>query len=286
MVKRIGLFLLVNMLILLTISFFLSIFNIRPYLTPYGISYGSLLSFCAIWGMGGAFISLMLSRWIAKMSMGVKLQSSGRLYEMVAKLAKEAGLKKCPEVGIYSSATPNAFATGPSPGASLVAVSTGLLERMTDEELEAILGHEISHITNGDMVTMALLQGVVNVFVMFFARVLALAVSGFGKGDNRRGSFMGYYLFTFLFEIIFLLLGSLVIAWYSRTREFRADRGAARLTSKSAMIHALERLDEATKRKQVRVGGNMDAFMIHSRSGVFALFASHPPIEKRIAALS
>ena len=194
-----------------------------------------------------------------------------------------------PEVGIFNSNEANAFATGPTRARALVAVSTGLLNRMNDKEVEAVLGHEISHVANGDMVTMTLLQGVVNAFVMFLARVLAYVVSGLGKNreNNSGGSYMSYILFVYLFEFVFMILGSLVVATYSRHREFRADAGGARLAGKESMIAALKALQNLQEIKDPKENPAMAAFKIShpSKRGLLRLFATHPPIEERIEKL-
>jgi heat shock protein HtpX len=298
--KRVVLFLLLNFLVVFMISLVLNLLNIRPYLDETGLQLPSLLAFCFIWGMGGALISLALSRLMAKWAMGVKildpnthnLQES-QLIEMVYGLAKEAGLSKMPQVGIFRSPEPNAFATGPSQSRSLVAVSTGLLERMSPNEVRGVIGHEIAHILNGDMVTMTLLQGVVNAFVMFLARVLAFALSGLGKnreGENRGGSYGSFMLFTYLFEIVFLLLGSLVICAYSRYREYRADAGGAKLAGKENMIGALRALLASQKIHDPKTESPaIAAFKISrsgkSKKGLLRFFSSHPPLEERIERL-
>ena len=290
MFKRIFLFLAINCLVVLTISVVLSMLNIKPYLTTHGLDLQSLMLFCLIWGMVGALISLSLSRKMAKWLMRVELIDStgthAKLYHMVERLARDAGLPDTPEVGIFPSPEMNAFATGPTKRRSLVAVSTGLLNHMNENELEAILGHEISHIENGDMVTMTLIQGIVNAFVMFLARVAAFAISSLGRGQrNNRSSYGSYYMTTFLFEILFMILGSMLIASFSRHREFRADRGGALLSRKEHMIAALEKL------KMAKVGekktSSMNAMMISmpSKMGLLRLFATHPPLEMRIARL-
>lgn len=295
MVKRIFLFLALNFLVVLMISFVLSIFNIRPYIQAYGLDYRSLLIFCFIWGMGGAFISLSLSRVIAKWMMGIKVidpkthhPEEKELLEAVHRLSLKAGLKVMPEVGIYRSNEVNAFATGPTRSRSLVAVSTGLLSRMSSAEIEGVLGHEISHVANGDMVTMTLLQGVVNAFVMFLARVLAYAVSGLGR--NRQGSggvSMSYIMFVYLFEVVFMILGSIVVAAYSRFREYRADAGGAKLAGKDAMISSLRTLRVLQDIKDPQEQPAMAAFKIshQGRGGLLRLFATHPPLEERIQRL-
>lgn len=291
MLKRIVLFLAVNCLVILTISAILSLLNVKPYLTAHGLDLQSLMIFCLIWGMVGAFISLALSRKMAKWLMRIQLitPSGPRadLYHMVARLARDANLPDVPEVGLFDSSQMNAFATGPTKRRSLVAVSTGLLSQMEKHELEAVLAHEISHISNGDMVTMTLIQGVVNAFVMFLARVLAYAVATMGRSNHRRSSYMSYYLFTFLFEIVFMILGSMVICTFSRWREFRADRGGAILTRKEHMIAALQKL-RSVKIPTPKDGHNsLNALMITipRKGGLLNLFATHPPLDDRIKRL-
>ncbi len=293
--RRILLFVAVNALVIFTISIIMRLFNVQPFLTSHGISYGDLMAFCLIWGFGGAFISLALSRKMAKWMMGVKVidpntrDPQGRdLIHVVYNLARAANLSVMPEVGIYESPEINAFATGPSRKRSLVAVSRGLLNRMSHEELEGVLGHEIAHIANGDMVTMTLVQGVINAFVMFLARVLAFALSGIGNKNNQRSSTGTYYMFVFIFELVFMVLGMLVIAAYSRYREFRADRGGAKLAGRGNMISALE----ALKRSQEIVDERVEkpafqSFKISNpkRHGIRQLFATHPPLEVRIEKL-
>jgi heat shock protein HtpX len=293
--KRVFLFLALNFLVILMITIVLNIFNIRPYLTAYGLNTGSLLIFCAIWGMGGALISLALSRVMAKWLMGVQVidpetrdPELHKLVETVHALCRRAGVP-IPEVGIYRSNEPNAFATGPTQSRSLVAVSTGLLNRMNEQELKGVLAHEVTHIANGDMVTMTLLQGVINAFVMFLARVLAYVVSGFGRNreSGQGGSDMSFMLLTYLFEIVFMLLGSLVVAAYSRFREFRADAGGARLAGKDAMISALQQLRVLQEIRNPKENPAMAAFKIShpAKKGLLSLFASHPPLEERIERL-
>lgn len=295
--KRIFLFLAINFLVIITLSFVLNIFHIQPFLKGYGLDIQSLLIFCLIWGMGGALISLALSRQMAKWMMGVRVIDANttdadlrRLLTTVQDLSRDALLPNTPEVGIFESAEPNAFATGPTKRRSLVAVSSGLLRRMSQKELEGVLAHEIAHISNGDMVTMTLVQGVVNAFVMFLARILASIFSGMGKGrnSNSTGSYFSYMMFVFVFEIIFMILGSVIICWFSRFREFRADKGGADLAGKDKMIAALESLQ---RMHEVR-DPNADkpafaAFKISTKrkSGLMLLFATHPPLEERIAKL-
>lgn len=290
MFKRIFLFFAVNCLVILTISAILSLLNVKPYLTSHGLDLQSLLIFCLIWGMVGALISLALSRKMAKWMMRIQLITpsgpQADLYHMVARLARDANLPDIPEIGIFDSPQMNAFATGPTKRRSLVAVSTGLLSRMEKNELEAVLAHEISHISNGDMVTMTLIQGVVNAFVMFLARVLAYAVTTMGRSNNRRSSYMSYYLFTMLFEVVFMILGSMVICTFSRWREFRADRGGAILTRKEHMIAALEKL-RLNNAPPSNTKSALNALMISpsGKGGILRLFATHPPLEMRIKRL-
>lgn len=292
--RRIALFLALNLAVLLMVSLLLNFLNIRPYLTEAGVNYTELLLFCLVWGFTGALISLALSRKIAKWTMGVKVISPStknpeelELLRMVHALAQEAHLPALPEVGIYRSNEVNAFATGPSRARSLVAVSTGLLSRMQEREIRGVLGHEVAHIANGDMVTMTLLQGVVNAFVMFLARVLAIALSSVGKKENRGGGYGSYYLLTFLFEILFFLVGSMIIAAYSRFREFRADRGGARLAGKESMLAALQalRVLQEIKDPEEKGAAAIAALKISTKKSGFQLFATHPPLEERIARL-
>lgn len=295
MAKRILLFLALNFLVVLMISIVMNIFNIRPYIQAYGLDYKSLLIFCFIWGMCGAFISLALSRVMAKWMTGVvlidphtKSPEERKLLDIVHRLARKAGLTVMPEVGIYNSPEPNAFATGPTKARSLVAVSSGLLNRMNENEIEGVIGHEMSHIANGDMVTMTLLQGVVNAFVMFLARVLAYVISGLGRNRQESGGIStSYILLVYLFEVIFMILGSIVVAFYSRYREFRADAGGARLAGKETMISSLKALKAMQEIKDPREQPAMAAFKIshQRRKGLLSLFASHPPIEDRIERL-
>jgi len=244
--------------------------------------------------MTGAFISLLLSKQIAKWMMQVQIIDPDTLNDrqrylltLVEELSRRANLSKPPQVGIYPSKEINAFATGATRKNSLIAVSSGLLDHMKNEEIEGVLGHEISHIANGDMVTMTLLQGVVNAFVMFLARILAAVVSGFGRGQNRSSSSSlgAYYMFVFLFEVVFMLLGSLVIAFYSRFREYRADKGGAAVAGKNKMIHALEALlSYQNTRDQKFEKAAFQAFKISStkKKGLLHLFATHPPLQERI----
>ncbi len=291
--KRIGLFLAVNILVVLTISTVLSVLGVQPYLTAKGLNYQALMIFCLIWGMGGAFISLALSRIMAKWMMGVQVipldtrnPAEQELLQTVHQLARAAQLPAMPEVGIYSSPEVNAFATGPTKSRSLVAVSSGLLQRMDRSEMRGVLGHEVAHIANGDMVTMTLVQGVVNAFVMFLARVIAYAITMTRNSDSEeQGTPMSYYVVQFALEMVFMIFGSMVVAWFSRYREFRADSGGARLAGRESMIQALQALQRtigAVDDAQPAVA----AMKISSRpSGFMKLFSTHPALEDRIARL-
>jgi heat shock protein HtpX len=297
MFKRIGLFLLVNILVVATLSIIANIFGIGRYITAYGIDYTQLAMFCLLWGMGGAFISLSMSRVMAKWFMGVKLIDPNTqdpvlqdLLQTVYQLARSAGLPKMPEVGVYHSPEINAFATGPSKARSLVAVSEGLLRRMSRDERHGVLGHEIAHIANGDMVTMTLIQGVVNAFVMFLARVIAFAITQGSRSENDRqggGSPMSYYLVQFALEMVFMILGSMVVAWFSRHREFRADAGGARLAGRGTMISALEALRRTYDFVDTSAQPAVQTLKISSKpGGMLRFFSTHPPLEERIARLN
>ncbi|MDP2052113.1 MAG: protease HtpX [Acidobacteriota bacterium] len=286
--KRIFLFLATNIAVMITLSIVLSLLGFSGYLTPTGLDYSALMVFSLVWGMAGAFISLQMSRWMAKRAMGVQLVdgNSGQaeldwLHQTVANLARKAGLPM-PEVGIYDSPEVNAFATGPSKKRSLVAVSTGLLRSMRREEVEGVLAHEVAHIQNGDMVTLTLIQGVVNAFVMFFSRIIANIVR---QMVDEKISTLVFFVTTIVFDILFGILGSMVVAWFSRAREFRADAGGAQLAGKANMIGALQRLMQ--NKDMVDTSQPQLAAMKISgaRSGFMALISTHPPLEVRIAAL-
>jgi heat shock protein HtpX len=297
-VKRMFLFMAINLLVMITISVLLRVLGVGPYINAYGISYGDLAAFCLVWGMGGSLISLALSRMMAKWMMGVHVidpatrdSNLQQLLQTVYQLARAAHLPAMPEVGIYDSPEVNAFATGPTRSRALVAVSTGLLSRMRENELEGVLGHEISHVANGDMVTMTLLQGIVNAFAMFLSRAIAFALSQAMRGnrdDRDRGVYPSGFSFVIqmALEIIFMLLGSIVIAWFSRYREYRADAGGARLAGRENMIQALESLRRTYESVDMSAQPAVQTLKISSRpSGLLALFSSHPPLEDRIARL-
>ncbi len=295
--KRIFLFLAVNFLVMITLNIVLSLLGVQPYLTSYGIDYSSLMAFCLVWGMGGAFISLLISRFMAKMAMGVKVIDPNvadhqlqELVQMVHRLSRTAGLTTMPEVGIYESDDINAFATGPTRSHALVAVSTGLLRQMRRDEVEGVIGHEIAHVANGDMVTMTLVQGVVNAFVMFLARAIAFAIAqGSRSNDDERSEGFSrgtYFIAQFVLEIVFMILGSMVVAYFSRWREFRADAGGARLAGREKMIAALQALQRNFENVHPGDQPAIQTLKISSRAGgIMRLFSTHPDLSERIARL-
>ena len=287
---RVLLFLGVNIAVIVVASLTLSLLGVEPYLQANGLNLQSLLIFSAVFGMSGAFISLLLSKWMAKRSMGVHIisnpsnRSERQLLQMVAELSEQAGIKT-PEVGIFRAQQSNAFATGWNRNDALVAVSSGMLQRFGREELRAVLAHEVGHIANGDMVTMTLVQGVINTFVIFFARIIGYVVDK-AVFKNRDGVGIGFFMTTIIAEIVLGILASTLVMAFSRWREYRADAYAAQLTSPQAMVGALQNLQ-----KEYQLPDEMnDTFIAFGitrgqRAGLKALFASHPPIGKRIAAL-
>lgn len=290
---RVFLFLLVNALVVTTLSVILNVLGVQPYLSNYGLDIPSLAIFCAVWGMGGSLISLLISRAVAKWTYRIQIIPADtsdptlrQLVQMVHDLCRKANINSMPEVGIFQSDDPNAFATGPTKSMALVAVSTGLLQRMNGAEIEAVLGHEISHIANGDMVTMTLLQGVVNAFVMFLSRLIAFVVTT--DRDSRKGPSFIYYIVQFVLQIVFMILGSLVVAWFSRWREYRADAGSAKLAGKEKMVAALQELQRSYELLNVSTTSPaLQALQISAprRSAFMNLWASHPPLEDRIRRL-
>jgi len=286
--KRILLFLATNLAIMLVLGITASLLGVDRYLTAKGLNLGALLVFAGLMGFGGAFISLWLSKPIAKWTTGARVieqpANAGErwLVDTVARQARAAGIPM-PEVAIYEGA-PNAFATGATKNAALVAVSTGLLQSMQQDEIEAVLAHEVAHVANGDMVTLTLIQGVVNTFVIFLARVVAYAVDQFVRRDEdeARGPGIAFTITSVVCDLLFGLLASIIVAWFSRQREYRADRGAARIMgTPRPMIAALRRLgglDHADLPKNLAASGI-------AGGGVLALFSSHPSCEDRIAAL-
>ncbi|MBE2294934.1 MAG: protease HtpX [Phycisphaerales bacterium] len=291
--KRIVLFIATNLGVVLLLGVIARLLGVDRFLYQSGINLTSLLIFAAIFGMGGSLISLLMSKWIAKMSVGAQViehprtQTEQWLVEIVRNQAQRAGIGM-PEVAIYASPEPNAFATGANRNAALVAVSTGLLEQMTAEEAEAVLGHEVSHVANGDMVTLALIQGVLNTFVIALSRVVGYLVDQALSSRNQeeyRGPGIGYWITSMLMEMVFGLLASLVVMWFSRQREFRADAGGAHLAGRGKMIAALERLRQLSEPS--RLPSQMAAFGINGglSEGLRKLFMTHPPLEERIQAL-
>jgi len=296
MTKRVFLLLVVNILVMTTITLVLALLGAGHYL-PEGRLTG-LAVFCLVWGFGGAFISLGLSRLMAKWMMGVHVippntsdPALRELVDTVHGLARSAGLPKLPEVGIYESDEVNAFATGPTKSRALVAVSTGLLNRMGDREVAGVLGHEVAHVANGDMVTMTLIQGVINAFVMFLSRVLAFVISqALRSRDDRDSGGWLQFLLVIVFQIVFSILGSVVVCWFSRWREFRADAGGARLAGRENMINALRALaqlhnPEVAAAEAKRAQAFQSLKISGQRGGWLSLLSTHPPIEQRIARL-
>jgi heat shock protein HtpX len=288
--KRIFLFLMTNIAVMLVLSTTVRILGLDRFLTAQGLNLPMLLAFSAVIGFAGSIISLFMSKFMAKRSTGAHVIDPNAprdhrevwLLDTVHQLADRAGIGR-PEVAIYEG-EPNAFATGAFKNDSLVAVSTGLLDSMTEEEVAAVLGHEVSHIANGDMVTLTLIQGVVNTFVVFMARVVGTFVDrAIFRGDNQRGMGPGYFITVMVCELVFGILASIIVAWFSRRREFRADAGAARLLgSREPMIRALARLGGVEAGDLPR---SFQASGIAGRNAISAMFASHPPIQVRIAAL-
>ena len=286
--KRVFLFLVTNLAVVLVLGIVLNIV-----FAAFGIdnrSITGLLVFSAVFGFGGALISLAMSKWIAKRSTGAQVIDNPTtptehwLINMVSAQAKKAGIGM-PEVAIYDSPETNAFATGMNKNNALVAVSSGLLNGMSEDEAEAVLAHEVSHIANGDMVTLTLIQGVVNTFVIFLARVIAGAISNAARGSNNGSSALGgfaYYGIVFVLEMLFGILASIIVMWFSRQREYRADAGSAKLAGRQKMIAALTRLKSNS---ESQLDGTMMAFGISGKSAFSELFMSHPPLDKRIDVL-
>jgi heat shock protein HtpX len=285
--KRILLFVLTNLAVMVVLGVVASLLGVNRYLTANGLNLSALLGFSLIMGFGGAIISLLMSKPMAKWSTGAHVinqpanQDEAWIVSTVQRLSERAGIAM-PEVAIYEG-EPNAFATGAFKNSALVAVSTGLLQSMTHEEIEAVLGHEIAHVANGDMVTLTLIQGVLNTFVVFLSRVIGYFVDGMlrSKDDQSSGPGMGYYITSFVLDIVLGFVASMIVAWFSRYREFRADEGSAQLLdNKQPMINALARLNSMQ-------AGELPASVaaMGITGGLGKLFASHPPLEERIAAL-
>ena len=289
--KRIFFFIITNIAILLVLSIFLSLLGFTGILQSNGIDldYNSLMLFSLVFGMGGSFISLYMSKWMAKSLAGVKvIKSPSNQFEswyvqVVERQSETLGIK-VPEIGIFNSPSPNAFATGSSKNNSLVALSKGLVESMNKDEIEAVIGHEMSHVANGDMVTLSLIQGIINAFVIFFSRVIGHFVDRVIL-KNERGYGIGYFFTVIFAQVILGILASTIVCWFSRRREFRADFGGAQLTSKEAMISSLRTLE---KMSAAKLPDQMLAFGISNQGNsqtLRKLFSTHPPIRERILAL-
>lgn len=292
--KRIALFLATNLAVIVIASLTLNLLGVGSYLdrTGSGLNLTGLLIFCAVFGFSGALVSLFISKWMAKKFTGTRIIQQPRnaeeqwLLETVRELAQKANIGM-PEVGIFPAQQSNAFATGWNKNDALVAVSEGLLHRFTKPEVKAVLAHEVGHVANGDMITLALIQGVVNTFVMFFARIIGHTVDRVIL-KNERGHGIGFYIATFVSEIILAFLANMIVAWFSRYREYRADAAGASLADKQSMIAALQRLKAETEAKVPnQMPDTLTAFGISSgfSSKMMAAFATHPPLEERIRAL-
>jgi len=289
--KRIALFVATNVAVLAVIYLVLNLLGVERILTENGtqLDLRALLVFSAVVGFSGSFISLAISKWMAKMSTGARVIDTPRnaaeswLMNTVHRFADEAGIRR-PEVAIYDSPDVNAFATGPTRNNSLVAVSTGLLSRLSEREVEAVLGHEVSHVANGDMVTLTLLQGVVNTFVIFLSRVVGFVVDRVLL-RNERGTGPGFFVASLVAQILLGILASMIVMWFSRQREFRADAGGAKLAGRESMIRALEGLRRSTGPAQLPAAIRAFGISGGRMAGLGRLFMSHPPLEERIAAL-
>lgn len=287
---RIALFLGTNLAILAVASITLNLLGVGRYLTEEGLDFGALLAFCAVFGFAGSFISLFISKWLAKKTAGVHVIDTPRtpderwLLETVRELASKANIGM-PEVGIFPAQQSNAFATGWNKNKALVAVSAGMMQRFKKDEVRAVLGHEIGHVANGDMVTLSLIQGVINTFVMFFARIIGYTVDK-AVFKTERGHGPAFYITTFLSEMILAFLANMIVAWFSRRREFRADHAGATLADRQSMINALRRLKTESEVPN-QMPDTLVAFGIAagSKDKLQALFATHPPLDVRIRTL-
>jgi heat shock protein HtpX len=282
--KRVFLLVATNIGVMIVLSIVASLLGVDRFLTQNGLNLGALLAFSAVFGFGGAFISLAMSKWMAKRSTGAQVITEPRnaaekwLVDTVQRQARVAGIGM-PEVAVFDAPEPNAFATGMNKDNALVAVSTGLLRNMSQEEVEAVLGHEVTHVANGDMVTLTLIQGVVNTFVMFLSRVVGYVIDR-AVFKTERGIGPGYYITVFVLQIVFGILATAIVCWFSRQREFKADAGGAHLAGKRKMISALERLKGGDGHSSLPA--TVEAFGI---IGVKKMFMTHPPLDERIAAL-
>lgn len=289
--KRVLLLIVTNVAVLLVLSVVARILGLDRVLDQQGgLDFQALLAFCAVFGFGGALISLAMSKWVAKRSTGARVigadtrdPTEAWLYETVQRQSRQAGIGM-PEVAVYDSPDMNAFATGARRDSALVAVSTGLLQRMNRREVEAVLGHEISHVANGDMVTLTLIQGVVNTFVLFLSRVIGHVVDrAVFRSERDDGHGPGFFITSMVAQLVLGVLASMIVAWFSRQREFRADSGGASLAGRDGMINALERLKSA--HEPSALPDSMKAFGIAGGGGIARLFMTHPPLDERIAAL-
>jgi heat shock protein HtpX len=301
MLKRVGLFILVNILVMvvanIVISLVIGFFGLGPTMTANGINYATLMVICLVWGMAGSFVSLWMSKWLAKRAYGVEIVTPsgpyGQVVRKVHEFSQRAGIEKMPEVGIYHSPEINAFATGATKNSSMVAVSTGLLEKMNSDEAEGVLGHEVAHIANGDMVTLALVQGVVNAFVMFFARLATIAIDNLMRGDDDNGRGLGFLAYMIVYNLlyfVFSLLAAPIVFGFSRYREYRADNGGATLAGKQKMIAALEALKRNYDNLDqfddgIQRDSSVRAMQISSKVSWSELFSTHPSLDKRIEKL-
>lgn len=300
--KRFGYFIITGMLVALSVSFIASFISRFFGINLYGGGYAALFTLCLVYGMVGSFVSLQLSRWMAKKFHGVELidaqttnPTQRKLIDTVYRIARTAGMEVMPEVGYYESTDINAFATGPSKKRSLVAVSTGLLHNMTEAEIEGVLAHEIAHIVNGDMVTLTLIQGVINAFAMFISHLITMAIMNFlRKNDDDERGFGDFMLRQVIYSVVsmvFMILGSIVVNYFSRAREFRADAGGARFASQDKMTAALMKLQKVYElpshlKSDDKANDGLATMKISGKSsGLMRLFMSHPPLEERIAAL-
>ncbi len=296
MLKRITYFFVINIAIVLTISIVAAVFGFDKHFHEAGVNYANLAVFCLIWGFAGSFISLYLSKWLVKWTMGVRIidpskehkPSINLLIKKTHYLAKQAGLQKMPEIGVYQAPELNAFATGPNRNNSLIAVSASCLELLDEEELEGILGHEVAHIRNGDMVTMTFVQGIMNAFVMFFARIAAFALQNFLRGEDDDelpvGYSVSYHISVYVFQVLFGFLAMFVVSYFSRIREYRADWDGANLVGKEKMIKALKALQN-TYDRLLDTPDNVRSMKISSKRSFMDLLSTHPPLQERISRL-
>lgn len=286
--KRVLLFVATNMAILAVITVVMRLLGLDNTMSANGINYTSLAVFSLLWGSIGSFISLAMSKWMAKKAIGVQVIETPSnateqwLIDTVRQQAESANIGM-PEVGIFNSASPNAFATGMSKNNSLVAVSTGLMQNMKRDEVEAVLGHEVAHVANGDMVTMALIQGVLNAFVIFFSRIIGFALGQAMRDEDGHASTAGYFIGSIIGQIVLGFLAAMIVCAFSRWREFHADEGGAKLTSSHSMANALRALQRSSN--QEKLEGEFAAFGISGGSAMAKLFSTHPPLEERIARL-